>query len=621
MKRSTFLSVAIILTIVIVAMLLSLFAMKPSGKDRLLTEFKVKPGNNGTVLVVLLHGYTYEGKNLVSVQRTIEQIPELNGADILRPNLPLSRFSMEKPSQITSELIGAIDLAWEQSVAEGSPYQRIIIIGHSTGALFARKVYVTACGEKAEAPFEDSLKERLRFLEGTPKNIADPRNWASAVERVVLLAGINRGWSISHHMSITRGIAWQIGIAYGYILTRLHKQPPVILTVRRGAPFITQLRLQWLAMIAEAKKYDLKIAKTVQLLGTVDDLVSPDDNIDAITGKDFFYLEVPESGHNNVIEMDDDVVGLKRQKMLKIAFDDEELNQHRVEPSDSLLTIRPDVTDVVFVIHGIRDEGFWTRKIARRVQKLGKENGRKFAFITSSYGYFPMLSFLNPGARQKKVGWLMDRYVEARATYPIANFHFIGHSNGTYLFAKALLDCEAVRFNQVVFAGSVVLRDYKWIDFVNPKDRVKSVFNFVTTDDWVVATFPKILQYLKIQDLGSAGYDGFESAITLPQVKEFEERKKYVIGGHSGALKEEMWSSIANFIVTGQIPSPPESLLSEKQTSYKRYLAIIVVVLLGFLSVLIWLWKILVKYEVREWVKTVYIISITGLIWNVLTKL
>lgn len=75
----------------------------------------------------------------------------------------------------------------------------------------------------------------------------------------------------------------------------------------------------------------------------------------------------------------------------------------------------PPVTDVLFVIHGIRDEGYWTQKIARRVISKAREEGRCVVYEASSYGYFPMLSFLSSRARREKVEWLMDRYTEARA--------------------------------------------------------------------------------------------------------------------------------------------------------------------------------------------------------------
>ena len=49
-----------------------------------------------------------------------------------------------------------------------------------------------------------------------------------------------------------------------------------------------------------------------------------------------------------------------------------------------------------------------------------------------------MLPFLLSAYRRKNVEWLMDRYTEVVARYPNATVSYIGHSNGTYLLAKAL---------------------------------------------------------------------------------------------------------------------------------------------------------------------------------------
>ena len=124
------------------------------------------------------------------------------------------------------------------------------------------------------------------------------------------------------------------------ILELFYGRPPVILTVRRGSPFITQLRLQWLEMREKAKQPE-KTGKsgekgpgealTIQLLGTIDDLVSPDDNVDPISGRDFVYLEVEESGHPDVIEMDGTEAGRKRQQALYQAFNDSYLELQRLE--------------------------------------------------------------------------------------------------------------------------------------------------------------------------------------------------------------------------------------------------------------------------------------------------
>lgn len=421
----------------------------------------------------------------------------------------------------------------------------------------------------------------------------------------------------------------KLGSGVGHVLSWLYGRPPVIFTVRRGSSFITELRLQWLAMREEVNRKHVGGASTVQLLGTVDDLVSPEDNIDLISGKDFIYLEVPQSGHRNVIDMGTEVDGngtaaerqkallaaAERRKALLDALGDLSKRKNDVGLVESPLPERKDVTDVVFVIHGIRDEGYWTRKIAYRAQRMGDRHSRVVATETSSYGYFPMLSFLRPGARQEKVEWLMDRYTDARARYPDARFHYVGHSNGTYLLAKALQDYPAVRFDHVVFAGSVVHRAYEWQKFV-PK-RVKSVLNFVATGDWVVAFFPKALQSIGVQDLGSAGHDGFNVASDQGPIQELP---NYVVGYHSAALQEAMWDGIAEYVLTGEFKSPEGAEMAETQKWWVAGPAHVAPLLWIIIALLIgWGFHSLWRMQVREWRKTIYIVASCLLLWIILT--
>ena len=103
-------------------------------------------------------------------------------------------------------------------------------------------------------------------------------------------------------------------------------------------------------------------------------------------------------------------------------------------------------------------------------------------------------------------------------------FSYVGHSNGTYLVARALKDYPAARFHRIVFAGSVVRCDYDWLQISRPipgetseLPRVDKVLNFTATGDWVVALFPKGLQPIKAIDLGSAGHDGFVQGFDIRQ--------------------------------------------------------------------------------------------------------
>jgi pimeloyl-ACP methyl ester carboxylesterase len=565
-------------------------------------------------LVVLLHAYTSSPSHLAHVRRVATSArPD---ADVLVPKLSAGVFSLADPVEIACDVLGTIDHAWARRLESGTAYERLVLVGHSLGALLARKVYVFACGENADAPFERYPSAET----AQPRHLSPaPRPWASRVERVILLAGMNRGWTISHHMSLVRAITWRIGTVLGGAIAAVSGRSPLIFTIRRGAPFLTELRLQSISMRQHIADKGVGGALTIQLLGSVDDMVSPEDNIDLVAGSDFFYLDVPHSGHANVIQMDDTPAGEARAALFRRALvgSEDELERARVRPADLPLPARrEEITDVVFVIHGIRDLGYWTHKIARRVQALGRAARRVVETETSSYGYFPMLSFLLPGRRREKVEWLMDQYAEAKALYPNAAFSFVGHSNGTYLVARALRDYPGCRFRHVVFAGSVVRTDYDWGSVI-AAGRVRAVLNYVATADWVVALFPKGIEMLGLQDLGSAGHDGFATR-DLQAVHEIQ----YVHGAHSAALAEENWDAIARFVLDGTAVRPPQPL-----DAPRRQLAIEV---LGRLAPLIWVliaallvatgWAIATS-GAPEWLRTVVLMLYLFAIYKVLTRL
>jgi hypothetical protein len=200
------------------------------------------------------------------------------------------------------------------------------------------------------------------------------------------------------------------------------------------------------------------------------------------------------------------------------------------------------------VLHGIRDKGYWTHKVARQVIATGRANGRRILAVAPTYGYFALLPFLMPWRRRSKVEWLLDMYVAVRSRYPGVPMSFIGHSNGTYILVGAIKACRAVQFENVVFAGSVVRSSFKWAPYLRRR-QVKRVLNYVATGDWVVAIFPRLLQRLGLRDLGGAGHDGFEG--NAPPVWDVE----WVPGRHSAALEERHWQAIAAFIFGADPPA------------------------------------------------------------------
>lgn len=539
------------------------------------------PSGARSELFVLVHGLGNQSKRLADARAVIrEQYPD---ADILAPRMPYADnwLCTEKPEAMVARIVACIDVLWAERGGDAG-YRKITLVGHSIGAVLARKIAIVAHGEQANlkgdmpAPFEP---EFAPFRDGRP--------WAGRIGRLVLLAGINRGWSVASTVD------WLTGFKMGmfeFLAELLTHGEHIGLTVRRGAPFLVQTRLQWLSMMNP--DYDERAnISVVQLLGTVDDLVAPDDCVDYsvdLRGNgetpSFFYLNVSKTNHSNVVEMA--AAGLdstsairadRRATFLGAINDSPEALAARCIPPEAMsddLPQQPDksVDELVFVIHGIRDKGFWTKKLAHTI-KLMAPPGKKIASWTESYGYFAMLPFLLRTVRQRKVEWLMDRYVEARARYPNAIFHYIGHSNGTYLAAQALRDYPAAQFDKIVFAGSVVRTDYDWKERMalpaksrRQRPQAGSVLNFVATGDWVVAMLTNGLRWSQRINVGGAGHNGFDQSATNHRVHQVN----YIVGSHGVGHEEDNWTDIARFILEDRPPEVKEPRYSKTQSHFWR---------------------------------------------------
>jgi len=601
-------------------------------------------------LIVLLHAFCQSPKALKPVKDAVrDAYPD---ADIYAPILPFAGpwgwLCTRDATEVVVDIIKHIEKIIElrsQDRAGGAgqddpgEYESIILIGHSMGAVMARKVAIVAHGQPDRsdcptlaAPFEPAFRAYLQ-----------PRPWAKKIRRIVLIAGMNRGWTPSSAMDWWTSTKWNVGIWVG---ETLFGGFPIIFDIRQGAVFSIQTRLQWLALMhyereRRGSRPDIIVT---QLLGTVDDIVSPDDSVDYAVDtsneeegdgreKSYFYLEVPNSGHADIVRLKrprnveaeiarDNFVTARQPGQSAKAFKqicDEQryvvfrralcnspaslaadpCTVNREQMMDSLP--RPpnwDVTDLVFVIHGIRDKGFWTQKIARAIKQEAAGRKKDFRSVTTSYGYFAMAPFVLWWVRKQKAEWLMDQYAEARAHYPRADFSYVGHSNGTYLVARALRDYPAARFKRIVLAGSVVRRDYRWHDLVGK--RVEKVLNYVATGDWVVAIFPKGMQPFRRFDLGSAGHDGFCDAATGAV-----EQVSYIAGSHGAGHEERHWADIARFIVSGDLPKKD----AEEQSTLIKILGRCSTGLLVFLATVILGLGFLIAHPTAErtWLLVLYI--------------
>ncbi len=479
---------AFLLASLVLLVVVSFLGLRKRSMSGNATEFYQR-GAADKPLFVIVPGMSGVCRDSSSAARTLAQLLGQHGSTLILayPSRPWSNANPESLAKDMSLRIGA---RWSQDRR-----QPIVLVGHSMGALLLRQAY----------------------LEGRS-------TWGQAVTRIVLLAGMNRGWDASGEKPADMGVWRRAQLIVSSTLGRLVGAGQLVLDMEAGAPFVANLRLAWM----EATKSGPG-PEVVQLLGDIDDLVSDEDNKDvaAVQVNRFAWLRVRGTGHASIVEVaqpPDPAPPPDQIDLLAKGAFGKALREYRgaklllaaTRPFADVLAAsekqtfapNPAVTDVVFVLHGIRDLGTWSSLLEEELHaRFSAQNAassavpsggqpRKLAVVAARYGYFGMGPFVLHVRREKFVRWFMDSYTETLARYPShENVHFFGHSNGTYLLAAGLARYDQMKVEHVAFAGSVVPATYEWGDRFK-RGQATAVRNYVASDDWVVALFPRFFEYL-----------------------------------------------------------------------------------------------------------------------------
>jgi alpha-beta hydrolase superfamily lysophospholipase len=451
-------------------------------------------GDGGRTLVVLVHGLGGD-RTLAPLTRHVrESYPD---ADLLVAHYDSRPFSNASAYDVANVLEARIHQAFQSR-----PYEQVIVVGHSMGWMIARKAILWAHGFEQDRP--------------APKG---RRAWAQRLARAVSLAGLNRGWSIDPAPDRMRPLRYA-SIWLGGTVARLTGTGRLLLDLQRGAPFVADARVQWLSLTRNEAAYGRRAPlQTIHLLGDRDDIVSRADATDLGIARNTLFVTLTGTTHAGIVSDTDPAT--REQVRAAIVGDLAALAIDQTSPIREL----PEVTRLVFVMHGIRDYGDWTDHVRSALEReLGARDGSAagLAIVNKKYGYFPMLSFLLYWDRQYNVRKFVDEYTECLARYPnVERIDFVGHSNGTYLLASALQRYRTVKVNRVYFAGSVVPKHYPWRQLLDA-GRAEEVVNVVASKDWVVAVFPKLFEQVAdwrgvqptsgLLDLGAAGFRGFQAA-------------------------------------------------------------------------------------------------------------
>jgi pimeloyl-ACP methyl ester carboxylesterase len=390
----------------------------------------------------------------------------------------------------------------EQWVANGG-YDSVVLVGHSLGGMLTRYAYLHALGV-----FNDQ----------------DKLAWADAVERVVLFASLNRGIEVSvHRRWWLPTVAW-LGRVLPYSRHWLAHD------VLRASTFVTNLRIAWLRAINSMPRPPVM----VQYLGEDDDLVKEEDSRDIETFATGTQILIPGATHSNLIRLDTATDPDARFALIADAF---------TEPRPDHVQPQGDTNkQVVIVLHGIRaSNDDWPRQLEKHIETAwpGTE------VIAATYGRFSARKFMIPATRRRFLSWMQDTYAEQLAANPRATFHFIGHSNGTYLLGHSLEHIPAMRFERIVLAGSVLPQTYDWQS--RRRDvQFGQLRNHRASRDIPVGVLCAALHGLFMRDIGTGGVYGFNWED--PSKKEFY----YYDGGHSAALAQDNLPHLASFVMTGK---------------------------------------------------------------------
>lgn len=417
--------------------------------------------------------------------------------------------------------------------------KEVVLLGHSVGGLLVRYAYLLdagAAGEPGRGPFL----------------------WTARVSRIVLLAAPNAGFEPGHS-------PWRLRAAFA-VAAPLRRWTVEQLVA--GSPFITELRIRWVDAFTAVEGRPEKVRpEVVQVLGDRDTMVRREDSLDVVYMRDAVHIDVPAAGHGDLITLAEAPDPALRRDLLMCAV------RGKLDETRSAAATRS-TQPVALLLHGIRAGQYadWvgglSRALANRVPPI--------LAYAPTYGYFTALQFALPFTRAANVRRFLDWYSRMYVEHSTAELYFAGHSNGTYMLGRCLLDVPALRFNRVYLAGSVLPRSYPWQTVLDRNQVEGSVRNDRAVRDYPVGWLCAFLRGLGMRDVGTAGVNGFDFA--SPQMVGYSGSFEVEVkgGGHGAALTgADRLADVAGFLAEGMCTGNPKAQPSKAFQITSRALGVV----------------------------------------------
>lgn len=164
--------------------------------------------------------------------------------------------------------------------------------------------------------------------------------------------------------------------------------------------------------------------------------------------------------------------------------------------SDSPVSTGRKEKQIVFSLHGINTPGKWQKDFARELTE------HDFIYAAPDYGRFKVFQFLIPFLRRRKYKWFVEEYDnKTRGSTRLPSI--VAHSFGTLIVTEVMEKYQHVKFERIIFCGSIVRKNYDWSTKVT-RGQCQRVHNdYGGVDFWAwVARFV-------VKEAGESGVEGF----------------------------------------------------------------------------------------------------------------
>lgn len=255
-------------------------------------------------------------------------------------------FSVRDPYDLANELHALVTRLSHKAD------RKIVLVGHSAGGLLVRAAYLISAGAFGNRELRNS--------------------WHDRVDRIVLLASIDRG--IGRGNTLIRKLGtWFLGVLRATVPTTFSR-------LLRGSQFVTDLRISW---IRYTNSNSTKPPKIVQVIGTLDQVVSKDDVTDKQQFPHATIIQIPGAGHDRLFDPNSSEDHKLHYDGLIEAF--------RVDPTTRTPAADTKKNNVVILLHGIRASALdWPNQLAPLIAEESD-----FMVLCPDYGYFTALRYCN----------------------------------------------------------------------------------------------------------------------------------------------------------------------------------------------------------------------------------